>query len=155
MAKKKDNEEQRQRERIILRQTKRYLKVNLTEKEVLVCGRELAREQDQLVKIERDKAASTKAYGEAVGEVRGRIARLTYAVNNGVTDRDVECEEIAELDQRRVVTVRLDTGEQVDERMMTDAERQLSFPRDEQHQEPTEKPGSDPVFVADDDGQTQ
>jgi hypothetical protein len=128
---KKNGRETAKPTRIVLRQTKRYLKVMLTEREILDSGRELAREQSQFAKVEIEKAAAAKGYGDELNECRGRIRRLTDAVNDGIIDRDVDCEEIAELENHRVVTVRKDTGEQIDDRAMTDAERQLSLPMDE------------------------
>lgn len=104
------------------------LPCKLTEVEKITRGRELAstmEEKDQLqLKIEETKSEfKTKIQG-----LDFQIGELKRIVLDGSERREVECFYHKDFENNSVLTVRSDTGEEVDSRRMTPEERQEMLP---------------------------
>lgn len=106
----------------------KMLPCKLTEVEKVTRGRELAstmEEKDQLqLKIEESKSEfKTKVQGLDL-----KIEELKRIVLDGTERREVECFYHKDFENNSVLTVRTDTGEEVDSRRMTAEERQEMLP---------------------------
>lgn len=109
---------------------KRNLKVSLKPEEVA----ERADRAAQLLESRDHEESEFKAHGT---HVRGRIAQmesemrhLSGEVRTKCTYREVECERRFLYDTGVVQEVRIDTGEVLSERPMTDREKQRDLPFD-------------------------
>ena len=83
---------------------------------------QLARHQEEM----KEKAAKEK---KIEAQMKGRLAELAAAVHTGKEDRPVECAERADVYERSIETVRLDTGEIVRSRRMTEKEKENALQR--------------------------
>lgn len=106
---------------------KRYLKCFLTEEE----KRELATDMAQAV-CQRDSLEnnmeSIKAQIKAeVKKTEAIISGNAEKIRAGYEMREVECEVMIDRDKNSVTALRLDTGEIIEERRLTFAERQISL----------------------------
>lgn len=113
---------------VLNRKYEKNLECKLTEDEVLAKGRELALEQDELDEAERQKKRVTEDAKAAVEERRGRVRTLSRIVRDGSEDRRVGCEEYLDFANQRAYTVRMDTGEEVETRPLSEFERQRKLP---------------------------
>lgn len=108
----------------------RHLSVELTEDEIDDKGRELAR---LLVLHERAEAAEkdrAKAAKDAIKLQAIEIAKLQHVVHNGAEVRPVEVVTRYDYVHSVARVIRVDTGETVETRAMTAAEKQEEmFPR--------------------------
>lgn len=100
------------------------LPCELTEAERLLRGSELARAQRELGKIESRKKSAVADYKAQAEAIELRIALLARVVDEGVENRPVECRLDEDRNAATMKTVRVDTGEVVLSRPMTEAERQ-------------------------------
>ena len=113
---------------IVTRKTKRILKVILTEAEERQFGKDIARARQELAAT-NDQLDEVKAQFKARLEGHEKdMNRLALLLNNGYEYRDVECEVISNYKDGQITVVRTDTGEPVEERAMTDNERQRELP---------------------------
>lgn len=90
-------------------------------------GQRLSAEVQAVYDAREAMKDSAKEHKEVVESAEKRVRNLREIVATGVEWRDVECEERFYRSSGEVVTVRLDTGEKVDVRPMTVAERQQRF----------------------------
>ncbi len=109
---------------------KRDLKVSLKPEEV-------AERADRAAKLLEDRDHEESEFKAHGTHVRGRIAQmesemrhLSGEVRTKCTYREVECERRFVYDTAVVQEVRLDTGEVISERPMTDREKQRDLPFD-------------------------
>lgn len=103
---------------------KEYLKCVLSHNELLEYGNGLARlhaEANELKEQAKSVASDFKAKIDAAGSEAGIFAR---AIQNGFEYRDVECEVDRDFETKKVYTTRLDTGEIIKSRDMTQEEMQ-------------------------------
>lgn len=107
---------------------KESLRCPLTDSEMIAKAQELARAVND-VASEQDRQAEIKT------ELKAKLARfesvrdeLTTIVGNGHEWRNILVEEIFSYATRTVRKVRTDTGEQLSERGMSDAEMQMALP---------------------------
>lgn len=100
-------------------------------------------EDDIEQKLEAAKAQSKVARSE-VSQLSAEKRRLQSEVRTKATYREVQCERRFLYDDGVVVEVRMDTGEEISSRPMTEAEKQqsFSFPEGEGQQQPR-APGND------------
>lgn len=96
----------------------------LTDAETLLRGNELARCQLELGKIEANKKANAADFKAQAEAIENRIARLARVVAEKEESRPVECRLEEDRNAATMKTVRVDTGEVVSSRPMTEAERQ-------------------------------
>ena len=97
----------------------RRLPVKLTDEEMIIKGQELAELENQLTDLEDQKRVTAKAFSKDIEANKGRIKRVSHAINTKQENRDVECEEVRDEEAMKVSVIRLDTGEIVSERLMT------------------------------------
>jgi len=102
---------------------KEILPVPLTDQEVAELGRSLAHELETLDKVTKDKTEITKAAKEEIERQQGVVNVLAKTLRDGTRETEVEVEESADYELGKWQTRRLDTGEVIDEREMTDEER--------------------------------
>jgi hypothetical protein len=105
----------------------RHLPVELTQKELLQKGQLAAKGVDELKEIEAEKAASSKRFGELVKDKRSLLDKLAHEITTGEEVRPVECFWKQNWREHTMVLYRGDTGDNVYERSMTEAERQLEL----------------------------
>lgn len=119
----------------------RRCEVDLTDPEVRTKARRIA-----VVNAELNEALKAKAaVSEKVKELMDARALLIDQVASGKEWRDVEVEEHVNMGRRTVEIVRVDTGERVDERPVTEADQQGRLGFDDMdgtvHAEPDELEG--------------
>ena len=107
-----------------MNETKR-LPVVLTEDELAVRSQELAKAVGDLEETDEARKASASFHGAEVKAARAVVARLSKVVRERREYRDVEVKDVFDYAEKRVDTVRLDTGERVWTRAMTEDERQV------------------------------
>jgi hypothetical protein len=90
-------------------------------------GERLSQEIQSVYDAREGMKESAKSHKKVVETAEKRVRDLREVVATGVEWRDVECEERFYRSTGEVVTIRLDTGETVDIRPMTVAERQQRF----------------------------
>lgn len=108
----------------------RSLRVQLTSEERSAMAIELAGETGRLRAATAEKEESAKHHGAIIKAHEGRMGELAANVNSGFIYRDVEVHELYEWDRLAVIQIRKDTGEEIDQRPMSESERQrpLKFP---------------------------
>jgi hypothetical protein len=82
---------------------------------------------ERLRELHNQIEARKEAFAAEKKEAEREKARILDAAANGYEYRDVPCEQYADDDRLVMVTVRLDTGDVLDERAMTAAERQAQL----------------------------
>ncbi len=114
----------------------RDLKVKLTVAEWSACAAQLAQEQERLEELDLEKKAAVAALKSRLETVKGVISGLGEKVRSHEEVRAVECWE--KQDERRFVVelYRDDTGELVETRPMTAAERHEAINPPLPHVEP-------------------
>ena len=100
----------------------RWLPVALTETEILERSRTMSERCKEKQKIEAEKAAVVRDFGEKLKKLSGEISRLSEIVSSGEEQRTVDCHE--EIRGNRVVLIREDTGAVVSDRPATEEEKQ-------------------------------
>jgi len=80
---------------------------------------------------EDEAKAAAKHYKSVVAELDTRLRLLSNEVRTRRTYNDVECERRYEYTAGRLVEVRTDTGEEIFERPLTEAEKQQDLPFDD------------------------
>lgn len=101
------------------------LQCRLTETEHRERGQALALARGTRNEAEAHRAAEAKRLKALVDEADEEVDRLATIVRNCSEPRPVEC--VDSLHGYEVVTVRLDTGEEVGRRAATDADRQMGL----------------------------
>ncbi len=103
-----------------------YLRCELTDTEIADTARDLARANSRKASIDQQKKEADAQLKAEIQAQESIIARLSALINSGHEYRNIECR--VELDtptSGRKTIVRLDTGEIVSEKPMTDADRQM------------------------------
>jgi hypothetical protein len=120
----------------------RALKVDLTEEEFRERSIHLARTLDKVEDLETEKKSVADRYKSRISELLSGLSSYRAAIRDGWEMRDVECDEMMDYENGIVKIVRTDTLEVVDERPITDAERQLYLEGTEKEEPPED--GRDP-----------
>lgn len=107
----------------------RILQCRLTEDEQRERGQALALARGERNEREAHRSAEAKRLKALVDDADEEVDRLAAIVRSGQEPRPVEC--LDSLHGYEVVTVRLDTGEEVSRRAATDADRQMALPMEE------------------------
>ncbi len=87
----------------------------------------LVQDHDAKVETFKEQAAENK---HALKRIGAELREVSEEVRSGKTWRDVACERIYNWTDGSVKDVRMDTGEAIAERAMSEAERQKSLPFD-------------------------
>jgi hypothetical protein len=101
--------------------------VRLTEAEKVSFGEALARETALLAETEDNLAAMRSDFKAKAEEHRAQINRISRIIQNGYESREVPCQEKRNFEENSVIVFRVDTGEIVETRAMTDADRQMEI----------------------------
>jgi len=110
----------------------RTLKVLLTDQEVLDFADQLARAVDETNRLEEEKKSLSDSFKAKITESEAKIQKLTNYVRNRYDYRPVDCEQTMDNNEGTASTVRLDTGETIEERQLTYEERQGKLFTDEE-----------------------
>ncbi len=105
----------------------RELRVKLTDAERLAKAEQSARVGFELAEIEDKKALMGRQLAEQIKALKAERSRLDYDVQSGTEERPVACYERPRFKDLCIDLVRTDTGEQVQTRPMTAAERQTKL----------------------------
>lgn len=103
------------------------LECELSDAEMLVLGKELARANTDLEEQEERKKEVTKQLAADVEAARNTAVSLSRRLNRGTEYRKVECREVSDVVMLMVHTYRTDTGELVTKRVMEPHERQVAI----------------------------
>lgn len=102
------------------------LKCDLTDTEIADTARDLARANAQKTSIETAKKEVDSQLKADIAAQDSIIGRLSALINTGHEYRNIDCRvELDTPESGRKRVVRLDTGEIVSEKPMTDADRQM------------------------------
>lgn len=110
-------------------ETLRQLRVNLTDKERIELGRQLAQSSQKLETIAEDKKASMAQFKADESAAQAKIATLSQQIANGYRLDAVRCEwllDTPEVGKKQLV--RLDTKEVLETLDMNDADKQGNLP---------------------------
>jgi hypothetical protein len=113
--------------KIITSTTTRQLPVRLTDDELLVFGKKLVKSMRESATAEGARKSENDKRKAAIEKIEEETQRIAGVVQSGEEVRDVTCEVTKNFDSRTVTVTRTDTGEFVEERIMTEAERQESL----------------------------
>lgn len=105
----------------------RNLKCDLTHEEQRVKGLEMAESMSMARDTEKEKADANKGYDEELKAHKGRAAGLAQILRQGWETRPVECEQVLDFKENKFIVRRKDTKETVEERALSEEERQVSF----------------------------
>lgn len=109
---------------------KRYLKYVFTEEEKKLMGSDLAQKFAIHTEAEgRLKSVSTQIKSE-ISTIESQMASISEKIRSGYEYRDIECDVEMDYDRGRVVVIRMDTGEIVEDRAMSVDERQKPLFKD-------------------------
>ncbi len=104
------------------------LRVNLTTDEVADRANRAAHKLSERDAKEADLKAHTKHAKGVIEALDAELRLLSSEVRQKATYRLTDCERRFNYDTHTVSEVRLDTGEVLHERKMTDSERQMELP---------------------------
>jgi len=105
----------------------RELPVNLTGSELQEAGEQLAANIGALERIEQARKEDNDFHNAKAKAVKPVIERLARIVRERQELREIEIRELVVLGTKTVRTIRVDTGEELSTRPMTDAENQRSL----------------------------
>lgn len=81
----------------------------------------------QIHAIEEEQKQATAGFRSRIADVQRQLDRNESVIANGFELRSVECREVCDLDDGVLRVVRLDTGDLVEERALTEEESQLTL----------------------------
>lgn len=105
----------------------RSLMVSLTEAEIRSCATELARVTASQAELEDEKKAVTSGFKQKIDRCVADCRALAQKVTTKRELRDIDC-EWSPTPAGKMELTRMDTGEVIDTRKMTEEERQESLP---------------------------
>ena len=115
------------------------LPVPLTEEELKQRGKDLAKTHQDIGEIERHKKEINDDFKAKISALEASTSSLSRAISNGYEYREVECEWAFFWEKGEKHMVRLDTGETVEIRKISDFERQDRLHLDEPEQKKSKK----------------
>lgn len=126
MTKKKEEEKP---ERISRKKFDSLQKVSLTDKELLEHGTKLAELHQELATIENELDTIKSQFKSKIAAVETNIGREVCLVRDRFEYRNVTCERVIDYAAELVTETRLDTGEIINKRDLTEGERQMEIDR--------------------------
>jgi hypothetical protein len=127
----------------------RSLRCELTNEEQRTKGLEMAEEIGLARKAEEEKASVTKTLKEEIEMHLGRASSLALELRQGYVTRPVECEQVFDYKEGKVLVRRKDDKSTIEERAMTEEERQVSFFEEEEVALANEKDAAEGAAGAD------
>lgn len=109
--------------RPVVRNTRpKSIAVELTPDEISEAATELVKAQDEIAALKEELAEVKKEHKEQVSVIEVRERKFAGMVRDKVEMREVECEVILDYQAERYTVTRLDTGEVVEDREMSQDE---------------------------------
>lgn len=108
----------------------RLLQVPLTQDEQLAAGKKLAEAVRTLVNVQAQAKSAASQFKAKIDEQQAKINGLQCLISDGYELRNVACTNIMDYTDVVVRVTRTDTGEIVEERKLTEDERQSTLPFD-------------------------
>lgn len=105
----------------------RVLPVQFTEEEILSFKNALAFHTAELLKAEKEKKNEVKIHNLNIKDCKDSIADLSEKIESGFEEKSVSCRVKFDHAREMVFIIRTDTDEVVEERPMTEEERQLEL----------------------------
>lgn len=105
----------------------RNLRCELTQEELNTLARDAARLVNEIDQKDEDQKAASKQAKAQIAELIATHRRISEEIRVGATHKPVRIERRYYYRTGQVVEVRLDTEKVINERAMTDRERQLDF----------------------------
>ena len=106
----------------------KLLRVELTAEEVYEAAARMASAVLSLRETERSKKESLAGYKERIDSARADMAINAELIDKGTREEEIACEQVFDYKLSKMAIFRLDTGDQVEERELTEEERQMEFP---------------------------
>lgn len=101
--------------------------VDLTRDELLEAGEDLASAQSHLDATHAELKAVKSEYKGRLDEIASRIGRLTSKIGSKSEVRDVACVHTSDFTNGRIIITRTDTGKILEDRPMTESEKQTEI----------------------------
>lgn len=120
--------------RIKERPVKKMLRHELTDDEKRELAERMAEDQAKLETLVDEKKAVASDYKSRIENVQGTIRLASSTYRQGWEIRETQCSEIYDYDKAVFSIVRLDTGEEIKRRGMTQDELTLPLPMEEADQ---------------------
>lgn len=111
---------------------KRSLRCQLTQDELLAAGEKLADMLDALRCTTSERENVTKQYKAKEAELEAQIETQQLLVRNKSEIRTVDCENILDYTDVKCIVKRLDTGEVIVDRKLTEDEKQSTMEFDDE-----------------------
>jgi hypothetical protein len=106
----------------------RTLSVQLTRDELLERGATLAAVNQDIEREELTQADVKASMKATLASLQAQRARLAAVVSRKAEPRDVVCLELKDFERGTYTIVRTDTGETIESRPLTEAEREQQLP---------------------------
>jgi len=124
MGKKKTDDSD---DRVKITHEPRDLSCSLSTKERADAANKLADVLDDIMRLEDDKKTMAADLSAQIKRLSAEVRQLTRQVKEGTATRSVLCELQLNWTKLTATTVRTDSGQVVEERGMTEDEKQLDF----------------------------
>ena len=103
------------------------LPVKLSEQELIIKGNELSCYVQELDEVETQKKTANSGFKDEIDKISEKISSLAKIVREKKEYREVETEEVKNMERMTMDTIRLDTGEVVSYRELKGHERNLGL----------------------------
>ena len=132
----------------------RLLKCQLTDKELIESGDQLAQELSHLDSINSELESIKADYKAKTKAAESEIEALSNRVRNKFEMRPVDCHEIRNFETKKFCVLRVDTGDVIEERDLRQDELQMPLPETDTETENDEDTDT-PKTTSDADGETE
>lgn len=105
----------------------RFLRYYFSEEEKKEIADKMATAHNAVNRLEMEKKDAVAQFTSQISSAKKEVSECAQSLSKGYEMRNIECEILNDFAKNKVIVKRLDTGETVDERAMTSAERQLEM----------------------------
>lgn len=106
------------------------LQVPLTQEEQLAAGKKLSEAVRTLTSCQAQAKSAASQFKAKIDEMQAKINHLQILISDGYELRNVPCENVLDYTDVRCRVIRLDTGEIIADRKLTEDEKQSTLPFD-------------------------
>jgi len=110
----------------------RTLRVRLLPQELAAKADELAHTIQEVDHLEEEKKSVTAGMKHKIDEATARRSGLAAIVSSGSDYLPVQCRQVLDRIRKRVTYIRLDTGEELEDRAMFESELQRNLPMEDE-----------------------
>ncbi len=121
----------------------RLLQVPLTQEEQLAAGKKLAEAVRTLTNVQAQAKSAASQFKAKIDEQQAKINGLQCLISDGYELRTVPCLNVMDYTDVVVRVTRTDTGEVIEERKLTEDERQSTMPFDDEKDDGTDAQATD------------